>query len=113
MPAKGELSPSGWEHRLSYLAESPAACHHARTGGSANLASKAAECSRRHAFGRAFTPSKLQECFNCHATLTSTVARNRLEISTLVAQRLVRRRCHGPGRDPCRRGAGGERPTFA
>jgi len=93
---KTELDPSGLEHRLSYLAAGPRL---AMTPGQA----RSREEDPHHVgsvsvpFGRPLSVARFQECFGCHATLTSTVARNRLETTTMLPN-VSCERCHGPGR---------------
>jgi Cytochrome c554 and c-prime len=92
-----ELDPSGVEHRLSYLANSPRL---AITPGQEGSPRQQHHGDFAHSigFGRLLGPAKLQQCFGCHATLTSTFARNQLETATLLPN-VSCERCHGPGRD--------------
>jgi hypothetical protein len=93
---KTELDPSGLEHRLSYLADGPRL---AMTPGQA----RNGEQDPHHVgletdpFGRPLDVAGFHECFSCHTTLTSTVARNRLETTTMIPN-VSCERCHGPGR---------------
>jgi hypothetical protein len=92
-----ELDPSGVEHRLSYFANSPRIAITPGQEGSPRQQNHG-DTAESIGFGRPFGPARLQECFGCHATLTSTFARNRLETTTLLPN-VSCERCHGPGRD--------------
>ena len=89
------LDPSGPEHRLSYFADGPRL---AMTPGQSTSREDPHQVgSESVPFGRSLSVARFQECFGCHATLTSTVARNRLEITTMLPN-VSCERCHGPGR---------------
>ena len=74
------LDPSGIEHRLSYLADGR------RLGLTPGQERSAGERLGPHeiASGKTMGPERIQQCFGCHATLTSTLASNRLEPATLI-----------------------------
>ena len=94
---KTKLDPSGIEHRLSYLADSPRLAitpgqeRSPRTPGQGDTAESVA-------FGSLLGPNLLKQCFGCHATLTSTLAQKQLETATMLPN-VSCERCHGPGRD--------------
>jgi hypothetical protein len=94
---KTRLDPSGVEHRLSYLANSPRLDI---TPGQERTPRERhhGNAAETVAFGHPMGPNQLRDCLGCHSTLTSTVARNRLETSTLMPN-VSCERCHGPGRD--------------
>jgi len=94
---KTELDPSGMEHRLSYLANSPRLAITPGQEGSPRVRHHG-DTAESVAFGHPLGRDRLKECFGCHATLTSTVAPNRLETATLLPN-VSCERCHGPGRD--------------
>jgi hypothetical protein len=102
---KSELDPSGVEHRLSYFANSPRLAITPGQGRSRRPRDHG-DTAESVGFGHPLGPDRLQDCFRCHATLTSTFARNRLEAATLLPN-VSCERCHGPGRehvDAARRG---------
>jgi hypothetical protein len=86
------LGPQGVEHRLSYFADGQLL---AITPGQEKLKKDQLEPRDVHS-GRPLAPERLQQCFKCHSTLTSTLAGNRLETSTLIPN-VSCERCHGPG----------------
>jgi Cytochrome c554 and c-prime len=87
------LDPPGLEHRLSYFADGPSI---AITPGQARSKGYRRDPHNVPA-GRPMAPDQVQKCFKCHATLTSTLAADRLELSTLIPN-VSCERCHGPGR---------------
>ncbi len=94
---KTKLDPSGIEHRLSYLANSPDLVITPGQEGSPRTRGHG-DAAETVAFGSLLGPEILKKCFGCHATLTSTVAQNRLETATMLPN-VSCERCHGPGRD--------------
>jgi hypothetical protein len=88
-----EPDPSGLEYRLSYFTDGR------QFGITPGQDRPEAHPDQRHApaFGRSLAADQLQQCFACHSTLTSTLARNRLELATLIPN-VSCERCHGPGR---------------
>jgi hypothetical protein len=93
-PASGAtLEPTGIELRLSYFPDGPRL---ALTPGQESLREQMGESSAG-TFGRPLGETVLQQCFGCHSTLTSTVARDRLEPASLIPN-VSCERCHGPGR---------------
>ena len=102
---KTKVDPSGIEHRLSYLADSPRL---AITPGqeATRQDQPSGKAAGATVFGRPLGPDNLKACLRCHATVTSTAFPNRLDAATLVPN-VSCERCHGPGRehvDAARRG---------
>jgi hypothetical protein len=85
------LDPTGIEHRLSYFADGR------RLGITPGQERQPEQTLERSSItsGRALGTDLAQKCFACHATLTSTVARNRLEPATMIPT-VSCERCHGP-----------------
>jgi predicted CXXCH cytochrome family protein len=99
------LDPAGVEHRLSYLAHDRSVVI---TPGQQGPAGDRLG-PRDVPWGKSMRPDAIQQCFKCHSTLTSTLAANRLETSTLIPN-VSCERCHGPGRshiEAARRGQDG------
>ena len=99
------LDPAGVEHRLSYLAHDRSVVV---TPGQQGPAGDRLE-PRDVPWGKSMRPDAIQQCFKCHSTLTSTLAANRLETSTMIPN-VSCERCHGPGRshiEAARRGQDG------
>jgi hypothetical protein len=98
-----DLDPSGIEHRLSYFSGGD------RMGMTPGQDSPEVEQGGQDpvSFGRRLSPDRLQRCFGCHSTLTSTLARNRLEPATLIPN-VSCERCHGPARAHVERARRGE-----
>jgi hypothetical protein len=94
---KSKLNPSGIEQRVSYLANDPRLAITPGQEGSPQLEHHGLAVLSP-AFGRLMDPDQLRQCLGCHATLTSTGTRNRLETATLVPN-VSCERCHGPGGD--------------
>jgi hypothetical protein len=92
--ARPGMEPTGIEHRISYLAHGPSI---AITPGQENRRAGRLE-PHDVPWGRTLGSDGLQECFKCHATLTSTLASTRLDLSSLIPN-VTCESCHGPGRD--------------
>ncbi len=95
---KSQFEPSGIEHRLSYLANSPRL---AITPGQERMPQDRyhADTAEGLVFGRPLGPDHFRECLRCHTTFIKTVSRNRLETNATWIPNVSCERCHGPGRD--------------
>jgi hypothetical protein len=103
--ARPGMEPTGVEHRISYVAHGPSIV--ITPGQEKRPADRLEPHDIR--WGRTLGSGGLQECFKCHATLTSTLAAARLELSTLIPN-VTCERCHGPGQahvEAARRGQDG------
>jgi len=88
------FDPAGIEHRMSYFA----AGRRLDITPGQEKAMKPPGGHETVPFGSRHTPLVLRQCFSCHSTLTSTFARDRLEITTLIPN-VSCERCHGPARE--------------
>ncbi len=97
-PGQTEMTTSGIEHRVSYLANSPRLALTPGQEGSPPAEQHHGEMARNARFGRPLNADRLRGCLGCHTTLVSPVIRPRSAGDSTLPN-VTCERCHGPGRD--------------